>query len=102
MRHRPLVPLSLVALVVPVLAAQPEPATAAPLAGPRTLADYKYFRALSIDLVGRMPTREELAAFEKADFDLDRWLEDHLKGEDYGERMTRIYADLLRPQLAGF
>lgn len=27
------------------------------------VADYRYFRALSIDLAGRPPTRDELAAF---------------------------------------
>jgi hypothetical protein len=28
----------------------------------RALPDYRYFRALSIDLAGRPPTRDELAA----------------------------------------
>ena len=30
----------------------------------RSLDDYRYYRALSIDLAGRMPTRSEIADFE--------------------------------------
>src|SRR5262245_54975445 len=64
--------------------------------GARTLPEYRYFRALSIDLVGRPATRDELAAFERSDFDLDAWLASHLVGRDYAERMRRVYMDLLR------
>lgn len=66
------------------------------------LEDYKYFRALSIDLQGRVPTREELTAFEQADFDVNAWIDAHLQGDDYVERLTRIYGDLLRPQINNF
>jgi hypothetical protein len=64
--------------------------------GARTLPEYRYFRALSIDLVGRPATRDELAAFERTDFDLDAWLASHLVGQSYAERMRRVYMDLLR------
>jgi hypothetical protein len=63
------------------------------------LADYRYFRALSIDLVGRPPTRDELAAFERPDFDLDAWIESHLTGDAYAERLRRIYLDALRLEI---
>ena len=62
----------------------------------RELPDYRYFRALSIDLEGRPPTAGELAAFERDDFDLDSWLETHLSGRAYAERLRRIYMDALR------
>jgi hypothetical protein len=62
----------------------------------RELPDYRYFRALSIDLVGRPPTAGELAAFERDDFDLDGWIETHLSGSAYAERLRRIYMDALR------
>src|SRR4051812_42418770 len=67
-----------------------------------TLSDYKYFRALSVDLLGRIPTRDELLAFEKPGFSVDKWLDDHLQGSTYAARLTRIYADLLRPQINSF
>lgn len=63
---------------------------------PRTLEDYRHFRIMAIDLLGRMPTREEVAAFERPDFDVDRWIDDHLQGPEYAERLTRIYMDALR------
>lgn len=62
----------------------------------KTLADFRYFRALSLDLVGRPPLRDEIAAFEQPDFDLDKWLDAHLATPEYAERITRIYLDLLR------
>lgn len=67
-----------------------------------TLGDYKYFRSLCIDLLGRMPTEAEIAAFERPGFDLDAWIDQALRSEDYADRMTRIYADLLRPQVPQF
>ena len=66
----------------------------------KTLDDYRHFRALSIDLEGRMPTRAELDAFEKPDFDLDRWISAHLDGDAYVERLTRIYMDQLRLEVS--
>jgi hypothetical protein len=63
---------------------------------PRTLDDYRHFRIAAIDLAGRMPTRDEVAAFERPDFDEDRWIDEQLAGPAYVERMTRIYMDLLR------
>jgi uncharacterized protein DUF1585 len=62
----------------------------------RALPDYRYFRALSIDLQGRPPTRDELAAFEQPTFDLDAWLASHLTGPGYAERLRRVYMDALR------
>ena len=67
-----------------------------------TLGDYKYFRALSVDLLGRIPTRAELTAFEQPGFRIDQWLDAHLQGSVYADRLTQIYADLLRPQINSF
>ena len=64
--------------------------------GARTLPEYRYFRALSIDLVGRAPTREEVDAFAQPTFDLDAWIASHLTGGAYAERLRRVYMDLLR------
>jgi hypothetical protein len=62
----------------------------------RTLDDYRHFRITAIDLLGRMPTRDELGAFERSDFDMDRWVDAQLGGPAYVERLTRIYMDALR------
>ncbi|CAN5164462.1 hypothetical protein BH09MYX1_BH09MYX1_09740 [soil metagenome] len=67
----------------------------------RTLADYRYFRTLSIDLQGRMPTRPEIAKFESNGFDLDGWIDTRLKSPEYAERVRRIYMDLLRMEIGG-
>jgi hypothetical protein len=69
--------------------------SAAP-AGARSLDDYKHFRIASIDLLGRMPTRDEIAAFEQPTFDFDHWIDAHLTGPAYAERLTRVYMDVLR------
>ena len=61
-----------------------------------TLEDYRHFRIEVIDLLGRMPTRDEVAQFERADFDENKFIQDHLQGPGYTERLTRIYMDLLR------
>jgi hypothetical protein len=65
----------------------------------RTLPEYRYFRRLAIDLLGRPPTRAEIAAFEQPGFDLDAWLDKRLTGPLYAERIRRIYMDLLRLEL---
>jgi hypothetical protein len=62
----------------------------------RDLLDYRWFRALSIDLQGRMPSRAELQAFAQPDFDLDGWIEAHLVTPEYAARISRIYMDVLR------
>lgn len=62
----------------------------------RTLTEYRYFRALSIDLAGRLPTRAEIASFEKPDFDLEAWIDARLTGPRYADRVRRTYMDLLR------
>jgi hypothetical protein len=81
-------------------APSPVPVPAAPAATSghtaRSLDDYRHFRIASIDLLGRIPTRAEVAAFERPDFDFDRWIDSHLHGPTYVERLTRIYMDLLR------
>ena len=90
-------PLLLCSLVLAAGVAFTRGASSAPPAvAPRTLDDYRHFRIASIDLLGRMPTRGEVATFERADFDFDRWIEGHLQGPAYVERLTRIYMDLLR------
>ena len=65
----------------------------------RALPEYRYFRALSIDLDGRPPTRDELAAFERVDFDLDSWIDTHLGTAAYAERLRHIYEDALRLEI---
>lgn len=64
--------------------------------GQRSLQEYRYFRALSIDLTGRMPTRSEIQAFEQPGFDVDGWIDARLQGAAYADRVRRIYMDLLR------
>ena len=62
---RPSLP-SLAALLV-VGAAAPcalDAASAEPPSAQRTLEDYRHFRITAIDLLGRMPTREEIGAFD--------------------------------------
>jgi hypothetical protein len=73
-----------------------EAESAPPPAAQRTLEDYRHFRVASIDLVGRMPTRDEIGAFERSDFDMGRWIDTKTSGPLYAERLTRIYMDLLR------
>jgi hypothetical protein len=68
----------------------------APPPATRTLEDYRHFRIAAIDLLGRMPTRQEIAAFERSDFDFAHWVDQALSGPAYPERMTRIYMDVLR------
>jgi hypothetical protein len=82
--------------LLPSLAATPRTASAAPPRAPLTLDDYRHFRALAIDLLGRAPTREEIAELERPSFDLDAWIDAHLDGPMYSERLTRIYMDVLR------
>jgi hypothetical protein len=65
-------------------------------AGARTLDEYRHFRTLAIDLIGRVPTRAEIAAFEKPDFDLDGWIDKRLREPGFADRLTRVYMDLLR------
>jgi hypothetical protein len=79
------------ALVAGACSLWPDAAAAEP-----ALQDYRYFRALSIDLRGRLPTRGEIAAFEQPDFDMDAWIDERLAGPRYAERIRRVYMDLLR------
>ncbi len=65
----------------------------------KTRADYRYFRELSVDLTGRIPTREELTAFESPGFDVDKWIDASLDGPAYAERIRRIYQDLMRMEV---
>jgi hypothetical protein len=81
-------------LALSALAAGAGESSATP--SPRALDDYRHFRITAIDLAGRMPTRAEVAAFERPDFDFDKWIDQELTGPGYVERMTRIYMDLLR------
>ena len=86
-----------VALPAAVALVSTGPADAAtPASAPRTLDDYRHFRAVAIDLLGRMPTRDEVTEFEKPGFSLDTWIDGHLQGGTYADRLSRIYMDLLR------
>lgn len=64
-----------------------------------TLQDYRMFRALSVDLQGRIPTRDEVETFEAPGFDLDGWIDKRLQGEAYAERLRRVYLEALRLQV---
>jgi hypothetical protein len=85
----------LAGLFAAALAVRPASSAGSPPAA-RSLEDYRHFRVASIDLVGRTPTRDELAAFERADFDWAHWVDAALTGPAYVERLTRIYMDALR------
>ena len=109
MKQRPL-PLFILAAALVAAAAPPTPEAralpmgatpgaapgSAPMPPERSLDDYRRFRALSIDLAGRAPTRAEIAAMEAPGFDLDHWIDAHLEGSAYVERLERIYMDQLR------
>lgn len=69
---------------------------AGPAGAVPTREAYRYFRALSIDLQGRMPTPEEIAAFERPGFDLDAWVDQRTSGPVFAERLRRVYMDRLR------
>lgn len=84
--------LAVAALSVATLAASD--ASAAP-----SLAEYRYFRTLSLDLQGRMPTRAEIAEFEKPGFSVQKWIDDRLTQPAYAERVRRIYMDLMRMEI---
>lgn len=75
------------------VAAQPLPSSPG---ARRSVDDYRYFRALTIDLKGRMPNRDEISAFERPSFDVGLFIEEQLRGEGYVDRLTRIYMDALR------
>jgi hypothetical protein len=80
----------------PAVRGSPPPATTKE----RSVEEYRYLRALSIDLEGRVPSRAELAAFERPDFDLDAFIERKLHGQGYVDRLTRIYMDALRLEVS--
>lgn len=65
----------------------------------RTLDEYRFFRALTIDLVGRVPTRAEIAAFERPTFNVEQWIDMQLATPEAAERVRRIYMDRLRLEL---
>jgi len=73
----------------PTLAAKPA----------HTLDQYRDFRALTIDLDGRIPTRDEIASFESPTFDRSAFIEKNLGTNAYAERLTRVYMDLLRLEI---
>ena len=62
----------------------------------RSLDEHRHFRAIAIDLLGRMPTLEEVDAFEKPEFNLDQFIDKHLDSPEYADRLLRVYMDLLR------
>jgi hypothetical protein len=80
-------------------------ATGAARAAPaRTIDQYRHFRALSLDLNGRLPTRAELAEFESDGFDVKAWIDAHTApgtNAAYADRLSRAYLDLLRLQIGG-
>lgn len=102
-RRLPAAFLFAIALIAAVLgpvsgASGPADAAAGGEPGP-SLDDYRRFRALSIDLRGRMPTRDEVAAFERG-LDLDMWIDAQLDKGAHVERLSRTWLDLLRLEIA--
>jgi hypothetical protein len=88
------------AITACALALVPAHTEAVPTTAPTLpLVEYKYFRSLSIDLVGRAPTREELAERERPGFDLEAWIDAQLTSTSYADRVRRVYQDLLRLEL---
>lgn len=96
LRFPALFALLVVACLPFALDARGAPPSPAASPGGRSLDDYRHFRVMAIDLLGRMPTRQEIAEFERPDFDVDKWIDAHLSGPAYSERLVRIYMDVLR------
>jgi hypothetical protein len=61
--------------------------------------EYRFFRALTIDLIGQVPTRGEIAAFERPTFNVEHWIDEQLTRPEAAERVRRIYMDRLRLEL---
>ncbi|MGE0790884.1 MAG: hypothetical protein AB7S26_34740 [Sandaracinaceae bacterium] len=61
------------------------------------LDDHGFFRALSLDIRGRVPTVEEYARMESEGYEaqLDEWL----TGEDFAQRVVRRHRALLWPNI---
>ena len=70
-----------------------------PAQAERTLQEYRYFRALSIDLQGRIPSRAEVTRFEDPAFDVGPWVDERLRAPAWAERMRTLYMDLLRLEI---
>jgi hypothetical protein len=85
------VPTTLICLLCALAVASP-----ALVHADKSLQDYRYFRALSVDLNGRVPSRDEIAQFEADGFDVSAFIDAHLSGAAYAERVARVYTDLLR------
>ncbi|MDP3275018.1 MAG: DUF1585 domain-containing protein [Deltaproteobacteria bacterium] len=66
----------------------------------RSLDEYRFFRSLSIDLQGRIPTRAELTAFEQPSFNAEAWIDARLPMGPAAERMRVVYMDRLRLALS--
>lgn len=94
-----LAPLAIALASSAAVATTSAPAQAEPSPGGPTLQDYRWFRALSIDLQGRIPTRSEIASFEATGFDVDAWIDERLTGTAFADRLRRIYLDALRIEL---
>jgi Protein of unknown function (DUF1585)/Protein of unknown function (DUF1592) len=76
-------------------------ATSEAQAIPRTLEEYRYFRALSVDLTGDIPSLTDLASFERDGFDLNAWIDQKLTEPRAAQRLARVYTDPLRLALPG-
>src|SRR4051812_44501611 len=94
-RYAPFVRKTLLFTSVLALLGASSPADASP-----TLDHYRHFRPPSIHPEGRIPTRDEVKAFEAPGFDLDAWIDQRLGEAGYADRVARIYMDLLRLQVS--
>ena len=60
--------------------------------------DATFFRRVTIDLAGRLPTRDEVRAFrgDTSPYKRDRWIESLLASSDYADYFANKWAALLR------
>lgn len=67
---------------------------------PLTLQDYRAFRAMSLDLEGRIPSLAEVDARARADFDEARYVDERLASGAYAPLLRQVYMDRLRLDLS--
>jgi hypothetical protein len=85
-------------LVVAALALAPAAARAE--AKPLTVQDYRAFRAMSLDLQGRVPTLAEVDARGAASFDEGAFVDERLASGAYASVLRQVYMDRLRLDLS--
>jgi hypothetical protein len=85
-------------LTVAALAVAPAEARAGERA--LTVQDYRTFRAMSLDLQGRVPTLDEVEARGRADFDEGAFVDRLIASGAYAPGLRQVYMDRLRLDLS--